>query len=309
MNFEKTTNNKNIVEVVLGPVIFLDLFDYPVTAYEVWRYLDKKAVLTQIIYTLDELVRKNILNKKNGFYYLFGRDSIIDIRQRRYNYSCAKIKKARLFIKLFSFLPFIKLIAVANSIGAHNLRKGSDIDFFIITAANRIWLSRFISAGIAKVLRLRPTVQNKKDKICLSFYITESALNLKNLELPSGDPYFYFWLRDLRPIYNKKNTWVNFLQANSLLLGSNANRLENFEQDHSLSMNVKSTGYQLGKILEKIVKKIQLKIMAKSLRLSINNSDGVVVSDDILKLYLVDNRRQLASKFNLKINETFAKIN
>lgn len=307
MNPNQITSEKNIAEVVLSPVIFFDLFDYPVTAYEVWRYLDKQAVFTEIIFTLDDLVHKNILGKKNGFYYLLGREAIIDIRQRRFNYSCAKIKKARLFIKLFSFFPFIKLVAVANSIGAYNLRQGSDIDFFIITATNRIWLSRFISAGLAKVLRLRPTGQNKKDKICLSFYITESALNLKNLELADGDPYFYYWLRGLRPIYNKNKAWVNFLQANNLLLDNKVNKLDNLKQEEHLSINIKPRCQRLGTALEKIVKKIQLKIMAEPLRLAMNNSDGVVISDQILKLYLVDNRREFASKFNLKINEIFAK--
>ena len=49
--------------------------------------------------------------------------------------------------------------------------------------------------------------------------------------------------------------------------------------------------------------------MAPPLRLAMNNSEGVVISDQILKLYLIDNRRQFAHKFNAKINEIFAKNN
>jgi len=309
MNHNQVTNKESIARAVLGSIIFLDLFDYPLTTYEVWYYLDKKFTLTDVVSVLDYLTLEKKLDKKNGFYFLPGREVIIDIRQRRFNYACSKIKKAKAFTKLFSFFPFIKLVAVANFIGAYNLRQGSDIDFFIITSPNRIWLSRLVSAGLAKILKLRPTGQQKKDKICLSFYVSESSLNLKKLELENGDPYFYYWLRGLRPIHNKKNTWFNFLQANNLVLDKIFKESNEAEQKNSLLINIKSKCNQLGMFLEKIAKKIQLKIMAEPLRLAMNNSDGVVVSDQILKLYLIDNRREFVKKFNLKINEVFAKNN
>jgi len=309
MSYNQETSENNNEKIVLRPIIFLDLFDYPVTAFEVWHYLDKKQFFSEVIEALDKLVQQNIISKKNGFYYLLGRGQIVDTRLRRYNYSCTKIKKAQLFIKPFSFLPFIKSIAVANFIGAYNLRQGSDIDFFIITSANRIWLSRFISAGLAKILRLRPTKQNKKNKICLSFYISEVNLDLKKFELSDGDPYFYYWLRGLKLIHDKNNTWQKFKIANHLLLDNNLNALDNFKQEGGLFISSKPKCNWLGRILEKLTKKIQLKIMAQPLRSAMNKSDGVVISDQILKLYLVDNRREFANKFNLKINEVFAKIN
>lgn len=309
MDHNLETSENNLERIVLNPIIFLDLFDYPVTSFEVWHYLNKKQIFTDVIDILDRLVQKNILSIKNGFYFLVGREVIIDTRLRRYNYTCAKIKKARLFSKLFSFFPFIKSIAVANSIGAYNLRQGSDIDFFIISSVNRIWLSRFISAGLAKILGLRPTRKTKKDKICLSFYITEANLDLKKLELSDGDPYFYYWLRGLRPIYDKDNTWQKFKTANRLLLENNSNKLDNLKQEEYLIINKKPKCNVFCRFLEKITKQIQLKIMAPPLRLAMNNSEGVVISDQILKLYLIDNRRQFAHKFNAKINEIFAKNN
>ena len=61
--------------------------------------------------------------------------------------------------------------------------------------------------------------------------------------------------------------------------------------------------------LEKLVKKWQLKIMSPALKKEMNNSDGVVINDQVLKLYLGDRRREFLDKFNCKINEIFQKIN
>ncbi|HZJ40844.1 MAG TPA: hypothetical protein VFD16_01100, partial [Candidatus Saccharimonadales bacterium] len=61
--------------------------------------------------------------------------------------------------------------------------------------------------------------------------------------------------------------------------------------------------------LEKLAKNLQLKIMSPALKLAMNNSDGVFVSDSVLKLYLGDRRRLFAEKFKSKYDELLQKIN
>lgn len=43
--------------------------------------------------------------------------------------------------------------------------------------------------------------------------------------------------------------------------------------------------------------------MPPALKAAANNSDGVVIRDNILKLYLSDRRREYAEKYGNKINE------
>jgi hypothetical protein len=50
------------------------------------------------------------------------------------------------YSRLYRALPFVKAIYICNSITFNSLRKDSDIDLFIITKANRLWLDRFFSA-------------------------------------------------------------------------------------------------------------------------------------------------------------------
>lgn len=275
-------------------LIFFDLFDCPLTLFEIYSYLEKKIKLSEL---LDIITSDGAyLGQKNGFYFLPGRENIVDVRAQRYNYSRRKYKSANNFIRVLKHLPFIKVVALANSIGTHNLRDGSDIDLFIISSPRRIWITRFVLAGAAKLLNRRPTSSNKRDKICLSFYITIKNLCLDNLMLPGGDPYFYYWLRSLVLLYNKDEVYQKFLAANNL-----------DKSQKYVGTYTKKTGFKspIFNFLELVLKKIQLIIMSPALKQAMNNSTGVVVNDNVLKLYLRDNRQEYAEKYGIKIRQIF----
>jgi len=292
--FNHDFNQINILrKAIIEVIAFFDLFEYPLTSYEIWDYLGREYSLVDILKVL--VNNSVIIGSQNGFYFLLGREVIINTRQQRYNYTNYKIKKAKRFAFFLNFLPFIQVITIANSIGAHNLRKGSDIDFFIITSPGCLWLSRFYCAGLAKLLNLRPTAHNKKDKICLSFYISTEHLNLDDLKLQPSDPYFNYWISNLILLYNKKENYQQFLIANRLLIGvsKTIGQLPNF----------------FIRVLEKLAKELQLRIMSADLRQEMNNSSGVVINDQVLKLYVGDRRQEFFDKFNSKLHEIFSKIN
>lgn len=283
-------NTTDLEKLVLEPIIFLDLFSFPPTAWEVWQYLNEKLPFLKVESILSSWVLQGVISEKQGFYFLSGKDMLVSIRKHRYNYSANKLKKARFFAKLFTLFPGVLAVAAANFIGSHNWRQGSDIDLFIITKKGYLWRSRLFCAGFAKILFSRPTKRNKKDKICLSFYISDNALNLKNLELVGGDPYFQYWRQGLLPLYKKGNIWDRFLRAN-------------YEAE-----NTSTKRYNKNNFLENLSKKIQLKIMSPQLKKEINGSEGVVINDDVLKLYLTERRREFLDNFNLKRYEIFKTI-
>jgi len=290
--------NGDLGEAILKTIAFFDLFDYPLTAYEIRENLDRSVELAGIFDFLGQ--EAAWIEEKDGFYFLRGRAEVVTTRQQRYNYSYRKIKIARHFVRLFRLCPFVRVVAVANSLGQYNLRDGSDIDFFIITAPRRLWLSRLYCTGLAKILNSRPTGKIKKDKICLSFYIATDHLDISDLRLGEADPYFDYWRRNLILLYNKNRTYENFLLVNGLLAETDKTQI-------AVETDVPSlTGFFLN-FLEKIAKKIQLKIMPAALAAAMNNSDGVVVNDSVLKLYREDRRRFYAEKYGEKINEIFKK--
>ena len=300
--------DKALQEAIVRAIVFFDLFDYPVSIYDLRRFLSLPVSLSALSSSLQNLLPKNIIEFKNGFYFLSGRSGILIESANRYHETDRKFKIARRLSRFFALIPSVRMIAVANVIGSNNLRAGSDIDLFIISSSRNLWFTRLFCAGMAAILRVRPLPNNKKDRICLSFYISEDRLNLKDLKLPQ-DVYFDHWLAALIPILNRRQVYEKFVLANywvkecfpnwqPIVLSSR--RELNFSSYFIFKIF-------LNKFSEWLAKKIQLAILPQSLRN--NDSGGVLMDDEILKLYATDRRQEFTDRFNQGLSAALANLN
>jgi hypothetical protein len=304
-NIEKETN-KAIIEVVA----FFDLFDYPLAESELWRYCGVECGSEDLKSALSNGgVLGGMIESLDGFYFLAGRREIIKTRQERRGYAERKIKKAARLSKLFKLIPWIKMIAVGNMIGDDNLKDESDIDLFIITEPERIWLARFFCAGLSQLLGLRPKENNTRDKICLSFFASEEAMDLEKLMLErGGDIYFIYWLAGLRPVYNKTGTYEKFMEANGWIKNYLPNRQVENNVKNNLSSNKlfkhrRNIFNPLCGRLERKAKSAQLELLPDNLKKIMNKDTRVVVNDKILKLHSNDRREEYLLKWIKRVNE------
>jgi hypothetical protein len=292
-------------ETIYNVIAFFDLFDYPLTVFEVWKYLPVRAELGEVA----EAFRSGVagVDEKQGLYFLQGRQEALETRQSRYISACRKFKKARRMARLFSYVPWVRLVAVGNSIGANNLKEEGDIDFLVVAQDRRLWLTRFFCTGLAKLLRLRPRPDDQRDKICLSFYVSESALDMRPLMLdgsgqPGSDVYFLYWLSDLYPVYDQGGYYEKLVQANHWIFKVLPNWQFVVPSDHRQVRTITSPLYRdfweivFGK-LEKLVKRWQLAIMPEELKIASREQVGVVVNDQVLKFHLNDRRGEVREKY------------
>ncbi len=288
-------------------IAFFDMFDYALTDWEIWRMLGVKCEFFEVVEALENMGSRAA--RKNGFYFFSGRDKNIIERLNRYNFADRKFKRAVSVSKIFRFIPWIKMIAVGNLLGSHNLKDGSDIDFFIVAEDRRIWLARFFCAGIAKIAGWRPKHNDSRDKICLSFYVSESALDLKGLMIKQKtDIYFIYWLAGLAPVYDAGKIYEKLIADNLWL----KNHLPNWRPGvQSRQRRVKPflSGFCHDAIdfliggLEPQFKKPQIKFLPPKLKNLMNKDTRVVVDDKIIKLHANDRREEYAIKYEKKIFE------
>ncbi len=306
----KETNKEHLKKAIREVIVFFDLFNYPLTIFEIWKYLRIKCDLDDVIAMEEDLSNDPIIESRKGFYFLQGSNINIDIRNKRYNYTHRKFKRAMRIARIFRFIPWIKMIAVVNIIGPHNLGDNSDIDFFVITQKKRIWLTRFLCVLITKILRLRPKPYNVRDKICLSFFISENLFNLKEFMLRENvldsngfDIYFVYWLAGLTPIYERGRVYKKFIQANGWI----RSYLPNWQPVKIISYRSKKDKTQnIGNnkffdLLEKILKKYQLKIMPEKIKKIANKDTSVVLGDDVIKTHVNDRRKKYYHQFYSKL--------
>ena len=300
--------SKNIKGAIVETIAFFDLFLFPLTTNEILKYLRIKTDYVDVSSKLERLVEKKVIERRGGLFFLPGKSGQVEERKKRYNYSDRKFKIALKMTKIFRFIPWIRLVCVANLIGRDNLRDKSDIDLFIISDKNRLWLTRFFAVLIAKFLNVRPQKNNTKDKICLSFFISEEQMDMSLVRNGDDDIYFNYWFLNLAPIYSRKNSYADFIKSNSKILDEFPNY---FSQEISAKRKIKEFSNNFYKRncdvlfggLEKTIKKFQLKIMPENLLRLIPEKKGVIVGDKIIKLHLEDRREDFLKKYNENISK------
>jgi len=221
-------------KAILSTVVYFDIFDFPLTPLEIWKWLffahpphrsynfwETQSCLN------DSAVLQKLIQSKNGFYFLLNRERIVGRRVANYKVAERKYKKAIRFIKLLRFNPFIKMVAVCNNLAFSNASQYSDIDFFIITKAGRIWLARFWANFLPKMLGLRPTHSDTQDKLCLTFFIAEDHLNINDLQSSQIDLYLANWITQLVPVYDPDHLCQSFLQTNQWAISHFPNFIPN----------------------------------------------------------------------------------
>lgn len=62
------------------------------------------------------------------------------------------IEKTKKYIPYISWIPGLKMIGVGNSLSMNSGTKDSDIDLFIVTTPNRIWLVRILVTLVFQLL-------------------------------------------------------------------------------------------------------------------------------------------------------------
>lgn len=190
-------------------------------------------------------------------------------------------EKVSAYNRLFSKIPGVLCICVWNSLSMNAAHKDSDIDLFIITKKKRIWTVRILFTLLLAVIWERKTAENHAWKFCLSFFITENALDFDDIAI-KDDIYLSYWLLNLKPIINRRKTYETFMHINFPT---------QYSKPENLSINFPFKSFHLpGDFIEKICKYIFLSKTKKSFH-ALWKPFGVIISDDILKFHDKDRRK------------------
>lgn len=299
---------------ILKTVIYFDLFNYPMTDWEIWKWLWNDDLDQIINYEFFDVRKalweseylKEKLDFKSNFYFLKGRNNLVRERLDKYVYAWQKFRKIKRLVKILKLIPFIKLIAVCNDLAYFNAPVESDLDFFIIAQKKRIWATRFFAVLIIKLLNLRPTIKNKKDKVCLSIFVSEENLNLEYLKITKADIHFTYWLECLVPLYDAGGYYQKLRQSNGWIFKNLPNA---FNFDPTLRLKVTESKFLSGlkKIMsylvldldEKFYRWLQYREFSPKIKALMNQDTRVVVNEQILKFHTNDNRQEINNKFYL----------
>ncbi len=180
------------------------------------------------------------------------------------------------------------MIAIVNSLAMYATHEDSDIDLFIVTKPDMIWFVRFFST----LILWRHSVWRKWEDIagnfCLSFFITTEVINLNAIAI-ENDIYLYYWIYYMKPIFQKNNTYEQFLTGNSWVEIDPIQKKENLKYLLEKQIKKDSENLMIYKLINTVIRFFLLRKTNESHQ-KLWNPSGIIVSDSILKFHNEDRR-------------------
>lgn len=215
----------SISDSILKTLAYSDIFDYPLKDCEVWKYLigDTKTGIEVVQRSLKIFTDLKRIYTDGEFFFLKGREKIVQTRKTREGWSKEKWQIAQKAASRLKIIPTIRMIGITGALAMSNCKKDDDIDLVIITSANTLWLTRFLIIILCSVLGIKRRKPNDKEinnKICFNLFLEENHLKIQ--------PESLFLAREIvqvKPIYDqggvyrkfiKENKWIEIFLPNTL---------------------------------------------------------------------------------------------
>lgn len=160
---------------ILKVLVYFDLFRYPLTSNEIRSYLDQPAKENEFNQVLDELVSAKKIFLINDFYSLHDDAALAERRVQGNKRAALLIVKAEKIAHLLYKFPYIRGIGLSGSVSKNFAEEDADIDYFIITKANRLWIAR----TLLHLYKKNPFLKDRKHHYCMNYFVDEAELTIE----------------------------------------------------------------------------------------------------------------------------------
>jgi hypothetical protein len=251
--------DRALKRAILETLAYSDIFEYPLRLDEVHRYLPLQAEAECLSLTI-ELMHGRV-GKKDDFYFLTGREIIVEIRKHREVHSQKLFQLALKYGKIIGALPFVRMVALTGSLAVLNSSNESDFDFMLVAASGRVWIARAFALLFNRITR------SFGYTLCPNLIISENALIWSRHDLYSARELFQMipisgldvygklmraneWIRDFLPNTTARHSetskasrvrWQKFLEFP--LRGKLGDQIESWEMKRKIARFMQQDGF------------------------------------------------------------------
>lgn len=295
---------------ILSTVVYYDILDYPLTAFEVWKYLttaggkSENVRLGSIIEALESPILSEMIETEGGLYFLRGRRKLVEERVARNKISQRKIKLAIKVVRALRFVPFVRMIALTGRVAMKNAQPRSDLDFFIVLEEGKIFIGRLLVTLATHLLGKRRYADKITDRACLNYFITSDALEIKLKDIYSSSEYSFIYPlfgKEIFARFQRENFWIADFKPNFV-----SDEISNVKavEDSDLSKAVRRYGEILFSFgwIENLLRKWQMKRIGKDPRTHQKGS-AVMANNDSLVFLPDPHGPKIYDKYREKMEE------
>ncbi|MES2411844.1 MAG: nucleotidyltransferase domain-containing protein [Bacteroidota bacterium] len=186
----------------LKTILYFSIFRYPLKIEEIHSYTNYVEI-SETEKELQHLVAEKILVKVDEF-YVYGSDLDSVIKRLRGNLHAKRAMiKAYQKSKLIAKFPYVEAVGISGSLSKDYYDNGSDVDFFVITKPNKLWICRTLLMLYKKIFLL-----NSRKYFCVNYFVSSSQM-----EIEEKNRFTATELKTLIPMHGK-TVFTEFYQSN-----------------------------------------------------------------------------------------------
>ncbi|HVZ67188.1 MAG TPA: hypothetical protein VG917_02905 [Patescibacteria group bacterium] len=209
------SNQSSIEKSIVKTLSYSDIFSYPLTKEEIYKYYIGEKTDEKVIFkTLKEMVGSGFIQKGGELFFLNGRQKFYTTRKTREKISTHKLLIAKRISKKLKSIPTVKLVGISGSLSMNNADRGDDIDLFIVSSSNTVWITRFLVTAYLFILGIKRSRKDSygMDRICPNMFVSESNMKM------DADIFTAHEIAQLKILVNKEQVYERFLCKNRWLL-------------------------------------------------------------------------------------------
>mgnify|MGYP001239068387 CR=1 FL=1 len=303
---------------ILNTLAYYDVMDYPMTSFEIWKYLfqlERKDVkgktendtsLPGIAKELKGEKLKKIIEEYNGFFFLKGRKCLVNQRISRNKISERKIRILLKVAKILRFVPYVRMIAITGRMAMKNAEEKSDLDVLIVIEEGKIFTGRILVTLAVHLMGKRRYKGKIANRVCLNYFITTNSLEITMKDMFSSSEYYFIsplFGRETFRKFQEKNRWISEYKVN--YQESSADNLKTLG-DTFLSAKIRYIGEKIlaFNFIEKMMKVWQIKRINENPKTHQPGS-MIIASDEALVFLPNPQGPKIYGKFKEKVSSLY----
>lgn len=162
---------------ILRTVLYYDIFHYPLKADEIFLFLPSNSVTTEIVeHSIQKCVSEKFLFAFEEYFSVDPQiEDLVERRVSMEHYALKRWRIAHIFAHIILRFPFVRGCFITGTLSKHVSTPQCDIDYFVVTETNRLWIARTFLTLFKKIFLL-----NSKKYFCLNYFVTEDALEIRD---------------------------------------------------------------------------------------------------------------------------------
>tara|TARA_R110000796_G_scaffold252640_2_gene389816 strand:- start:67178 stop:68125 length:948 start_codon:yes stop_codon:yes gene_type:complete len=159
---------------VIRVLAYYQLFHHPLKASEITRFVNITPLVTKDVdNALSTLLSLNVVFEFDGYFSLEDNSTLVDARLEGEIRAESLLKVANRMSKLIYSFPFVKAVFISGSLSKGVVPEHADIDYFIVTKRNKLWIARTLLVMFKRIFLL-----GSKKFFCVNYFVDEDHMEI-----------------------------------------------------------------------------------------------------------------------------------